>query len=348
MNWIRRDVLRLAIFCAIALAAWQAAAQEPRPSSLPSGRSLLLVANKGENTLAVVDPETRQVLGRAPTGVRPHSVAASDDGRLAFVANYGSDSGYGAVGSISVIDLETHRELRRVDIGPNSRPHGVMFAGGKVYFTADGYKLIGCYDPAGDRMEWMLGIGQDRAETIVLSKDQNLIFSSNNASESVTIMERSSNPSNPSDWKLTVLHVGDQPQGIDLSPDGREVWVSNEGDDIVSVIDVAARRVGDMFRVQTESSSRLKFTPDGRRVVLTDRDRGQLVVLDAATRTVIRRIPGLGNRVTDVLVTPDGKWAYASAQNDHGVAVVDLEKMEFAGQIATGADPEGVAWAEVR
>ena len=333
----RNDVLRLAALGALALVACQAAAQD--------SRSLLLVANKGENTLAIVDPETRRVLGRAPTGVRPHSVAASDDGKLAFVANYGSDSGFGAVGSLSVIDLETHRELRRIDIGPDSRPHGVMFAGGKVYFTADGYKLIGCYDPAANRIEWLLGIGQSRAETIVLSRDQNLIFSSNNASETVTIMERTAEPP---DWSLTVLHVGDQPQGIDISPDGREVWVSNEGDDIVSVIDVAGKRVAQTFHVQTESSSRLKFTPDGKRVVLTDRDRGELVVLDAASRKVIRRIPGLGNRVTDVLVTPDGKRAYASAQLDNGVAVVDLEKLEFAGQIATGADPEGVAWVESR
>jgi len=340
MSSIRSGVLRLAALGVLALAACHAAAQD--------SRSLLLVANKGENTLAIVDPETRRVLGRAPTGVRPHSAAASDDGRLAFVANYGSDSGYGAVGSISVIDLQTHQEVRRIDIGPDSRPHGVMFAGGKVYFTADGYKLIGCYDPAANRIEWLLGIGQDRAETIVLSNDQNLIFSSNNGSENVTIMERTRNPGNPPDWKLTVLPVGDQPQGIDISPDEKEVWVSNEGDDIVSVIDVAGKKVIETFHVQTQSSSRLKFTPDGKRVVLTDRDRGELVVLDAASRKVIRRIPGLGKRVTDVLVTPDGKRAYASAQSDNGVAVVDLEKLEFAGQIATGADPEGVAWAEAR
>ena len=345
MSANRRGVLRLAVLGALALAACHAAAQDSRSSPQPSSRSLLLVVNKGENTLAIVDPETRQVLGRAPTGVRPHSAAASDDGRLAFVANYGSDSGFGAVGSLSVIDLQTHREIRRIDIGPDSRPHGVLFAGGKVYFTADGYKLIGCYDPAGNRIEWLLGIGQSRAETIVLSRDQNLIFSSNNGSETVTIMER---VSNPPDWSLTVLPVGDQPQGIDISPDGREVWVANEGDDVISVIDVAAKRVAQTFHVQTESSSRLKFTPDGKRVVLTDRDRGELVVLDAASRKVIRRIPNLGKRVTDVLVTPDGKRAYASAQLDNGVAVVDLEKLEFAGQIPTGADPEGVAWAEVR
>ena len=337
MSLRRKHALGIAIWGALPLLAGLAGAQD--------SRSLLLVANKGENTLAIVDPETRQVLGRAPTGVRPHSVAASDDGKLAFVANYGSDTGFGATGSLSVIDLETQREARRVEIGPNSRPHGVVFAGGKVYFTADGYKVIGCYDPASDQIEWLLGIGQDRAETIVLSQDRNLIFSSNNESETVTIMERAEDPPG---WSLTHLPVGDQPQGIDISPDGREVWVSNEGDDIVSVIDVAGRKISGRFHVQTQSSSRLKFTPDGNRVVLTDRDRGELVVIDAASRSVIRRIEGLGNRVTDLVVSGDGARAYAAAQLDHGVAVIDLEKLEFAGQIPTGAEPEGVAWVEAR
>jgi YVTN family beta-propeller protein len=197
------------------------------------------------------------------------------------------------------------------------------------------------YDPAADRIEWLLGIGQDRAETIVLSRNGNLLFASNNASETVTIAERMTNIP---DWKLSILHVGDQPQGIDISPDGRQVWVSNEGDDIVSVIDVAAKKVAGTFRVGTQSSSRMKFTPDGKHVVLTDRDRGQLVVIDAASRKVTLRIPNLGKRVTDLVLSADGTRAYASAQLDNAVAVVDLEKLQFTKQIPTGRDPEGVAW----
>jgi len=326
---------------AVLALSWCAALMGANLALTQTSAPLLLVANKGENTLAIVDAVSEKVIGRVPTGVRPHSVAASDDGRLAFVANYGSDDGYNAVGSISVIDLVAQKELRQVEIGPNSRPHGVVFHRGKVYFTADGYKVIGCYDPASDRIEWLLGIGQDRAETIVLSRDANLLFASNNLSRSVTVAERTAEPP---DWKLTVLPVGDQPQGIDISPDGREVWVSNEGDDIVSVIDVASKKVAETFRVGTQSSSRMKFTPDGKRVVLTDRDRGQLVVIDAASRKVTQRIPNLGRRVTDLVLSGDGSRAYASAQLDNAVAVVDLEKLEFTGQIPTGRDPEGVAW----
>src|SRR5438477_8734759 len=70
------------------------AAETPSPA--------LLVLNKEENTLAIVDPATRRVVGRVPTGEAPHEVAVSADGRLAFVANYGSQN---AGNTISVIDL---------------------------------------------------------------------------------------------------------------------------------------------------------------------------------------------------------------------------------------------------
>ena len=96
--------------------------------------SALLVLTKDENALAIVDPVARKVVGRVPTGEAPHEVTASADGKLAFVANYGARN---PGNTISVIDLAAQKELRRVDLGPLRRPHGITFAEGKVYFTAE-------------------------------------------------------------------------------------------------------------------------------------------------------------------------------------------------------------------
>src|SRR5215203_1540775 len=85
----------------------------------------LIVLNKEEATLVTVDPSSGAVLGRVATGGGPHEVAVSADGRTAFVGNYGAQT---PGGTISVIDIATLKELRRVDIGPLMRPHGVTFA----------------------------------------------------------------------------------------------------------------------------------------------------------------------------------------------------------------------------
>ena len=50
----------------------------------------LLVGNKAENSMVFVDPATNMVLGKVPTGNGPHEIAASSDGKVAFVANYGT------------------------------------------------------------------------------------------------------------------------------------------------------------------------------------------------------------------------------------------------------------------
>src|ERR1700674_5639585 len=91
----------------------------PRNLSAAETRALL-VLNKDENALAIVDPVAMRVVGRVPTGEGPHEVTASSDGKFAFVANYGARN---PGNTISVIDIAAQKELRRVDLGPLRRPH---------------------------------------------------------------------------------------------------------------------------------------------------------------------------------------------------------------------------------
>src|SRR5438552_8623996 len=76
----------------------------------------LLMLNKSDSTLAIVDPQTLKVVGRVPTGNAPHEVTTSPDGRFAYVSNYGTGPEPG--NSLSVIDLVAMKEIKRVDIAP--------------------------------------------------------------------------------------------------------------------------------------------------------------------------------------------------------------------------------------
>src|SRR4051794_2395894 len=99
----------------------------------------LIVGNKEENSLAIVDPDSGKVLATVPTGMGPHEVVVSADGKTAFVANYGPGPAPGS--TLSVIDLVGRREIRKFDLTPLSRPHGLALAGGKVYFTAEANRI---------------------------------------------------------------------------------------------------------------------------------------------------------------------------------------------------------------
>src|ERR1700693_3365270 len=131
------------------------AAQNSAPASL------LVLSKKGQ-TLAIVDPLSLQVVSKIPVGNDPHEVIASADGSTAYVSNYGS----GAYHTLAVADLIGRRALPSIDLGPLSGPHGLTFVSGKLWFTAEGAKAIGRYDPAAERGGWVLGTGQNRTHMI--------------------------------------------------------------------------------------------------------------------------------------------------------------------------------------
>lgn len=319
---------------ALAITATLGTAQTPSPARL-------LVLLRDASALAIVDPVSRNVLGRVPTVKDPHEVTVSSDGKLAFVASPSE--------GIAVIDLAAQKELRRVDPGARSAPHDVLFAGGKLYFTAEGFKTIGRYDPATNKVEWMIGIGQDGTHMMVLSKDMNTMFVPNRGSNSVSVIEAIS--AGPPKWRTTAIPVpGKTPEGIDLTPDGRELWAATRGDGGVSIIDVASKKVTHSFNLGMKDANRLKITPDGRLALILDGGAGSLVVVDVPTRKEIKRIKLAPGDTGDggVMVMRDGSRAYLGLRDVHSVSVVDLKTLEVTGQIAMGpgSGPGCIAWVQ--
>lgn len=306
--------------------------------SLGRGQTLL-VLNKDEASLSFIDPASGKTLGRVPTGQAPHELVASDDGRFAFASNYGTAQEPGE--TISMIDIAARKEVRRIELGALKRPHGLAFAGGKLYFTAEQNKLIGRYDPAGSKVDWLLGTGQNSTHMVMLSKDLGTIFTANIGSDSITMIGAAPG------YSETVVPVGKGPEGMDLSPDGKQLWAAHSRDGGVSAIDVGAKKVVGTYNVGTKRSNRLKFTPDGKRVLITDLDGGELLVLDTVTHEVTKRI-ALGKSPEGILIVPGGSRAYVAVTGENKLAVLDLKTMAVTGSVATGKGPDGMAWAERR
>ena len=327
------STIRKSIFMALLLViAYVATAQAQTPSPA------LLVLNKEDSTLSIIDPGTLKTVAVIPTGEAPHEITVSDDGKFAFVANYGART---PGNTISVIDLMAQKEIRRVDLGAFRRPHGITFADGKVWFTAQDNKLIARYDPSANQIDWVLGLGQNGTHMLVFSKDRALLFTSNIGSDSIGLLQHSTDPSG---WSATLIPVGKGPEGGDISPDGREYWAANSGDGTVSIIDVAAKKVTQTLDLHTKRSNRLKFTPDGKLAFVSDLSGNEVIILDAASRKEIKRLR-LGLQPEGILMLPDGSRAYVAVAGEKTVAVFDLKTLEVTARISTGAGPDGLAWA---
>lgn len=304
-------------------------------AELPS--PALLVLNKEEATLAIVDPSNGKVTGKVPTGEGPHEVAVSADGRHAFVTNYGART---PGNSLSVIDLVAQKELHRVNLLPMQRPHGITVADGKVWFTAEGNKLIGRYDLPSNRVDYLLGTGQNGTHMVMLNKDNSRIYASNIASDSISIFSPTPDATG---WNQVVVPVGKGPEGMDLSPNEKELWAAHSRDGGVSIVDVADKKVTGTIDVGTKRSNRLKFTVDGKYALISDLAGGELVILDVASKKVVKRL-ALGKMPEGILIDPDGSRAFIAVAGDNRVDILNLKTLTITGKLETGTGPDGMAW----
>jgi YVTN family beta-propeller protein len=331
-------------------------------AQMASSRTLLALS-KRNHTLAMVNPETLQVMATAPVGPDPHEVIASADGKTAYVSIYGG----GRYHALSVIDLVGQKALPDIDTGALNGPHGLTFVGDKLYFTAEGAKAIARYDPATAKIDWIMGTGQNRTHMVYVTPDQKLIYTTNVASGTVTILEKVTLPpmgpppgmkppagappmpppgfGQPRmDWMETVIPVGKGDEGFDVSPDGRELWTADAQDGTLSVIDLESRKVVATVDAHVQSANRLKFTPDGKLVLISRLGDGDLTVYDAASRKEFKRVK-IGHGAAGILMDPDGTRAFVSCGPDNFIAVVDLKTLQVTGHIDVGGEPDGLAWA---
>jgi YVTN family beta-propeller protein len=336
----------------------------------------LLILSKADRTLAVVDPQSLKVITHVPCGPDPHEVAASSDGKLAYVSNYGG----GRYNTISVVDLIAQKASPAIDLGPLYGPHGLFFVQDYLYFTAEANKAIGRYDPKAGKVDWVLGTGQDRTHMIWVSQNLDRIYTSNVSSATMTIIQRTlarlggppapprapipsgpgrgPEPSGPGrgvhpigperalipSWTETVIPVGRGSEGFDVSPDGKELWVANAEDGTISVVELSTKTVAATLNANVAGANRLKFTPDGKLVFVSSLSTGDLTILDVASRQETKRLK-LGHGAAGTLMQPDGSRAFVSCSPDNFVAVIDLKTLEVVGRIEAGRDPDGLAWA---
>ena len=271
----------------------------------------------------------------------------SADGKTAYVANYGGAQGPGS--SLSVIDVASAKETRRVDLTPLLRPHGLHLIGTKLYFTAEVNRAIARYDTVANKIDWIMGTGQNGSHMVVVSPDQKKLYTANIGSDSVTVFNFTQTaPPGPS--QIVQIAVGKQPEAIDLSPDGKEVWVGLNVEGMAEVVDLATAKSVAKIDIKGRPY-RVRFTPDGKYVICTMLPTKEIVVIDVATRKEIKRLK-LDNVPLGVAFSADGKTLFVTAGRPNPaspgvdqVLRIDLEKLTITGTATPGAAPDGIAVA---
>ena len=312
-------------------------------------KKTLLALSKTDHILALVDPTTFKTIARIPVGIDPHEVEASTDGSRAYVTIYGG----GSLHELNIIDLVAQKALPSIDTSPLYGPHGLIFVNGKAWFSAEGSKSVGRFDPTTGKLDWSMGTGQERTHMIYVTPDGKRVYTTNINSGTVSILDYTlimppsfapPNAKPREDWTQTVIEVEKGSEGFDVSPDGNELWTASADNGIISIIDLKTKKLTAKIDAKVVGANRLKITPDGKLAFIASLRTGILHIIDTKSRKEIKQIK-LGKGAAGILMDTDGSRAFVACSADNNIAVINLKTLEITSRFEVGGNPDGLAWA---
>jgi DNA-binding beta-propeller fold protein YncE len=307
---------------------------------------LLLVANKGDRTLSIINPKTGEQLAAVPEeGVTGHEVVASADGKLAFVPIYG-DSGVGRAGTdgglIRVIDLEKRAIVGTIDFGRGVRPHCAVLGpkNKMIYVTTELENCISIIDPKILQVVGAVSTGQLESHMLVISRNGRTGYTANVGPGTVSVLDMKNGKT------LKIIPISKTTQRISISPDDKWVFTSDQTKPQLAVIDTKKNEVVKWIEMPGTGYG-TAATPDGRWLIVALNTTNQVAFIDLQKMQVTQTLD-VPKSPQEVLVRPDGRFAYVSCDASKQVAVIDLEKMKVEKLLAAGKGADGLAWASAK
>jgi YVTN family beta-propeller protein len=321
------------LLLSILLAAAPASAQET-----PDG-ALLLVANKQEATLSVIDVASGGLLATVPTGQGPHEVAVTSNGRWAVVCNYGAQA---PGNSLTVVDLRTRTVARTIDLGEYRRPHGIVVLPGDslVIVTSEMSRATVLVSIERGVLSG-IQTNQAGSHMVAVTADGRRGYTANVGSGSITELDI------PGGIATRTLQVAPATEAIAVTPAGREVWVGSNGAHTVTVIDTRTWKPVDTLPA-AGLPYRVAISPDGETAVVPAPMAGVVRIFDVPTRTERHAVSfggggGEGAQPVGSTISSDGVYAFVALQGTNEAAMVELVSGKEIRRFATGAGPDGIA-----
>jgi len=327
-----RGFLFVAVFSSLVLAA---------RSENSAGR--LLVANKGDRTLSIINPDSGATLAAvAEDGITGHEVVASADGRLAFVPIFGN-SGVGKPGTdgsfIRVIDLQKQAVVGTVDFGKGVRPHCAVIGPKNhlLYVTTELENSIAVIDPGTLKRIGTIPTGQSESHMLAISSDGKTGYTANVGPGTVSVLDLEKKA------VRKIIPICKTTQRISISPDDKWVFTADQDKPRLAVIDTAKMEVVNWIELPGVGYG-TAVTPDGRWLVVAMSGVSKVGIVDLQTMK-ITQVLDAPKTPQEVLIRPDGAFAYVSCSASGQVAVIDLKKFTAAQPLTAGKGADGLAWA---
>ncbi|WP_148588551.1 IPT/TIG domain-containing protein [Streptomyces sp. WAC01526] len=184
----------------------------PEGITLTPDGARVYVANRGSNTVSVIDTATNTVIDTIATGAGPTDVAISPDGTRAYVASFS--------GSVSAIDTATDTVVATILAGDVPVLLAVSSDGARVYVTNAGSSTVSVIDTATNTTIDNIGVSA-QPRFPALSPDGAHLYVPNSGPDTVSVIDTATRT------VVENISAGDGPTGIAVFPDGTRAYVGN-------------------------------------------------------------------------------------------------------------------------
>jgi YVTN family beta-propeller protein len=314
-----------------------------RSASRSSAHGLLVVDNKGNHTLGIIDPAAgREIVTVKETGVTGHEVAVSPDGRTAYVPIYGN-SGVGMPGTdgrtIDVIDLASRKVVSTINLGRPMRPHCAKFSptDGLLYVSTELADAITIINPRTNKVVGSIPTGQPESHMLAFSHDGRRIYTANVGPGTVSVLNVAARKT------IAVIPVCKTTQRISVSMNDRYAFTSDQVTPRVAVIDTATNKAARWVELPGIGYGTAP-TLNGRYLLVAVINKNKVAVVDLRTWKVIHSID-VPPAPQEVLVRPDDRVAYVSCDHSRQIATINLRTWKVEKKIDAGPSCDGMAWA---
>ncbi|MBX3157229.1 MAG: beta-propeller fold lactonase family protein [Deltaproteobacteria bacterium] len=307
----------------------------------PTTHPVLLVANKADATLSVLELPDGRAIATLPTEIGPHEIAVSPDGKRVVVTSYGDQVTFGR--ALTVVDLPSLSVAKTIDLGEFRRPHGIAFLpdGKRVVVTAEVNAAVLVVDVDTGAVS-SISTSQQGTHMLALAPDGTRAYTANIGSGTLTAID------------LVAMRASEPVAGVPMSeaiaitPDGKEVWTASLQNHRIAIFDAPMLTAGATL-AGAGTPIRITPTPDGTSMIVSNASASSIQIVDVATRAIetIATPPLAGASAVPVgsVVASDSKTAYVALVAEDRVAVIDLASRAIVGHLPTGRGPDGLGYS---
>jgi YVTN family beta-propeller protein len=308
---------------------------------LTFGGPIMYVANYGDDTVSIINTQSfggnAAVIGTINVGQGPYRMTYVPSMQKIYIGNR-------LGGSVSVIDTKTNILRTTITVGNDPSALAVSWDEDRIYVTNRDDDTVTGITTGSDVSFANVTVGNSPSG-ITVGKPNPVngaheIYVSNSDDNSVSVI--TVDPNGDLHVGPSALSVGNNPEGIAVSPDGIYLWVVCSGEGEVWVFETANLFTEDAVKITIgDLPTDIVFTEDGQYAYINNFASHDIVKINAITMSPEGYLSANSSPVS-LTISSDGRSLYVSNYDDSFVTGINPDTNSILGTTTVGTNPAGI------